>query len=64
MSIKPLSTKEERARALRRTKRALRTANELLAQAERFLHDLPDAQCPTALLESIRRFNHAQGTTP
>lgn len=52
------------ARALRRARRTLRTAGALLAQAERFLHDLPDAQCPTRLLEHIRRFNHAQGDTP
>lgn len=63
MSIKPPATRKDYARALRRTKRTLRTAGELLAQAERFLHDLPDSQCPTGLLESIRRFNHAQGGT-
>jgi len=63
MSVKPLSPPQEYARTLRRTKRALRTAKELLAQSERFLHDLPDSQCPTDLLEHIRRFNHAQGET-
>lgn len=63
MSIKPLSPAQEYARALRRSKRVLRTARELLAQTERFLHDLPDSQCPGDLLEHIRRFNHAQGDT-
>jgi len=50
-------------RALRRAKRLLRDARSLLAQAERFLHDLSDSQCPTELLEHIRRFNHAKGDT-
>lgn len=64
MSIKPLPSPKDYARALRRVKHTLRTASELLAQAERFLHDLPDSQCPTELLEHIRRFNHAKGDTP
>lgn len=63
MSMKPPLTRKDYARALRRTKRTLRAAGELLAQAERFLHDLPDSQCPTGLLKSIRCFNHARGDT-
>lgn len=43
---------------LRTSKRRLRTATQLLEQTERFLHDLPDRQCPIALLDAIRRFTH------
>lgn len=46
---------------LRRANRELRTARALLADAERFLHDLPDHQSPRDLLELIRRFNATQG---
>ncbi|TAA18232.1 hypothetical protein EA658_13890 [Pseudoxanthomonas winnipegensis] len=49
---------------LRAARRQLRTAARLLAQTERFLHDLPDRQCPTALLDAIRRFNRATGDAP
>ena len=42
----------------RRANRELRRARELLARAETFLHDLPDHQCPTGLLDEIRRFTH------
>ena len=63
MSSSTQPTPRDCARALRRAKRTLRKASALLDQAERFLHDLPDSQCPTGLLESIRRFNHAHGGT-
>lgn len=63
MSTKPAPRPQDYARALRKAKRDLRTAGKLLARAERVLHDLPDSQCPTGLLESIRRFNQAQGGT-
>lgn len=46
---------------LRGANRQLRNARALLADAERFLHDLPDHQCPRDLLELIRRFNATQG---
>lgn len=41
--------------------RALRTARRLLIQVEQVLHALPDGQCPTRLLEDVRRFNLANG---
>jgi len=61
VSIKPLPAPQDYARQLRLARRALRKARDLLDQAERVLHDLPDSQCPTGLLEHIRRFNRAPG---
>jgi hypothetical protein len=56
--------REGAAAGLRASKRRLRTATQLLEQTERFLHDLPDRQCPVALLDAIRRFNCAKGDIP
>ncbi|MBN8260965.1 MAG: hypothetical protein J0L59_01415 [Xanthomonadales bacterium] len=61
MSVKPLPAPKDYARRLRLANRQLRKARELLERTERALHDLPDHQCPTGLLEHIRRFNQAQG---
>ncbi|WP_337054058.1 hypothetical protein [Pseudoxanthomonas sp. USHLN014] len=58
------TAREGAAAELRASKRRLRTATQLLEQTERFLHDLPDRQCPVALLDAIRRFNSAKGDMP
>lgn len=61
MSFKPLPAPQSYARQLRLARRDLRKARDLLMQAERFFHDLSDSQCPTGLLENIRRFTQAHG---
>lgn len=57
----PARPDADRASAARPSARALRTARRLLKQVEQVLHALPDDQCPTRLLEDVRRFNQANG---
>lgn len=60
----PPPTHRELLSQLRAIRRDLRKANALLTTTESFLHNLQDHQCPTQLLDSIRRFNHDQGAKP
>lgn len=64
MKLQSLDQAKEQARRWQRssqkTGRRLARAKALLAETEQFLHQLPDRQCPSHLLERIRLFLHRE----
>lgn len=72
MKLETVDQAREQARRWQRssqkTGRRLARAKALLVEVEHVLHQLPDRQCPSPLLERIRLFLHreqpTEGATP